>query len=627
MRCLALLLAFCAPAAFAQATLNAPPTAPAGAKLQITVAGSKDPRDFVTIVPKGSREGAYDAYVYVPKSGPGPVTMAAPANAGEYEIRLLGAATPYPTLARRPLRVDAVQAALDAPAQVAAGAQVSVRWTGPNNERDYIAIGNAQRPYILYKYTREGSPLTLVAPDEPGAYEVRYFLGAGDVVIGRRALTVGSVSASISIPERVAAGADFKITWKGPNNARDFITIVKAGAPAQQYGAYAYTSKGSPLEMRAPDSAGEYEVRYLTGQSYATLASAKLTLTAVTASLQAPAQAMAGATVAVRWEGPNNAKDYVTIVPKGAREGEYDNYEYTARGNPIQVRTPIAAGEYELRYSTGQSYNTLARAPIRIVPAKEEPGLVSVTAASALPSGSAVEIILDASGSMLQRIGKERRIDIARQTLTKLVTTTIPAGTPFAMRVFGRMEDSCQSDLDVPLAPLDPQALSAKIAALEAKNNAKTAIGASLEQVSSDLRTVQGERLVIVLTDGEETCGGDPAAAIEKLKKAGMTVRINIVGFAIDDAKLATTFRHWSDLGNGAYFDAKDAKGLNEALSQAMRPAFEVVDAKGLVVAEGMAGGEPVRVMPGNYTVRLAGRKGSGQTVSVRAKETATARF
>ncbi|MGH8187535.1 MAG: vWA domain-containing protein, partial [Steroidobacteraceae bacterium] len=273
------------------------------------------------------------------------------------------------------------------------------------------------------------------------------------------------------------------------------------------------------------------------------------------------------------------------------------------------------------------SYNTLARAPIRIAPAKEEPGLVAVSVASALPAGGAVEIILDASGSMLQRIGKERRIDIARQTLTKLVTTTIPAGTPLAMRVFGRMEDSCQSDLDVPLAPLDPKALSAKIATLEAKNNAKTAIGASLEQVASDLRTVQGERLVILITDGEETCGGDAAAAIEKLKKAGATVRINIVGFAIDDAKLATTFRHWSDLGSGAYFDAKDAKGLNDALSQAVRPAFEVVNANGQVVAEGLAGGEPVRVMPGNYTVRLTGRKGAGQPVSVRAKETVTARL
>jgi hypothetical protein len=89
--------------------------------------------------------------------------------------------------------------------------------------------------------------------------------------------------------------------------------------------------------------------------------------------------------------------------------------------------------------------------------------------------------------------------------------------------------------------------------------------------VASDLRAVQGERLVILLTDGEETCGGDPAAAIEKLKKAGATVRVNIVGLAIDDAKLAATFRYWADAGSGSYFDAQGATALNDAMAKAMR--------------------------------------------------------
>jgi hypothetical protein len=59
---------------------------------------------------------------------------------------------------------------------------------------------------------------------------------------------------------------------------------------------------------------------------------------------------------------------------------------------------------------------------------------------------------------------------------------------------------------------------------------------------------------------------------------------------------------------------------LNEAMAQAMRPGFEVVDAQGNVVAEGLAGAEAVRVLPGTYTVRLAGRK-TGQSVTVTAKQ------
>lgn len=403
---------------------------------------------------------------------------------------------------------------------------------------------------------------------------------------------------------------------------------MKVGSADKHYGPYEYASKGNPLQLRAPDAAGEYEVRYLMGQSYATLGVAKLTVAANTASVSGPAEAVAGTNIPVSWKGPNNQGDYINLVPKGARDGDSSgNYAYTARGNPLKVLAPLKAGDYELRYSTGQSHATLGRAAIRITPAKAEPGLVSVTAANALPPGSAVEIILDASGSMLQRIGKDRRIDIARQTLTKLTSSVIPAGTPFAFRVFGREEDSCRTDLDIALGPLDPAAVGAKIAKLEAKNGARTPIGASLEKVSADLAAVKGDRLVVLLTDGEETCGGDAAAAIEKLKKAGVAIRVNIVGFAIDDEKLAATFRHWADTGNGGYFDAKDAAGLNAALAQAMRPGFEVADAQGQAVAEGLAGGDPVSVMPGTYSVRLKGQKVAAQPVTVRAKETSPVKF
>lgn len=452
---------------------------------------------------------------------------------------------------------------------------------------------------------------------------MRYFLGNGDKVIAARPLTIGGVTASVTAPAQVAAGSKFSVSWQGPNNAQDFITIVKAGTPEKIYDRYEYTKKGNPLQLLAPDQPGEYEVRYLTGQTSATLARAKFTIGAISASLQGPATAVAGSSFPVTWKGPNSHLDYLTIVAKGAGEGVSDNYEYAARGNPVKLLAPLAAGEYELRYSTGQSHTTLARAAIKITPAKQEPGFVAVTVASGLGAGSgAVEIILDASGSMLQRIGSQRRIDIAKQTLIKLTSSTIPAGTPFALRAFGRELDSCQTDLEIPLGPLNPAAVGAKINALEAKNGAKTPIGASLEKVATDLQKASGERLVVLVTDGEETCGGDPAAAIEKLKQAGIGVRVNIVGFAIDDPKLAATFRHWSDLGSGTYFDAKDAAGLGNALSQAMRPGFEVVNAQGQVVADGLAGGEPARVTPGDYTVRLKGKKNRSRPVTVKPKET-----
>jgi hypothetical protein len=104
-------------------------------------------------------------------------------------------------------------------------------------------------------------------------------------------------------------------------------------------------------------------------------------------------------------------------------------------------------------------------------------------------------------------------------------------------------------------------------------------------------------------------------------------VRVNIVGFAIDDPKLAATLRHWADVAGGAYFEARDASGLDSAMTQATKLGFAIVSAQNQVVAEGTVGGEPVSVLPGSYTVRLDGTAGRSQPVMVKSKETSTVRF
>ena len=62
--------------------------------------------------------------------------------------------------------------------------------------------------------------------------------------------------------------------------------------------------------------------------------------------------------------------------------------------------------------------------------------------------------------------------------------------------------------------------------------------------------------------------------------------------------------------------------GTERGKAQAMRPGFEVVEHKAHRRRRA-GGGEPVRVLPGNYTVRLAGRKNG--TERPRAREGKTA--
>jgi von Willebrand factor type A domain len=257
--------------------------------------------------------------------------------------------------------------------------------------------------------------------------------------------------------------------------------------------------------------------------------------------------------------------------------------------------------EYQLTYATKF---------IAPPPPDNRPGTLAVVGAnqgdpSKVPVASnvAVELILDTSGSMLDRLEGKRRIDIAESVLTHLVEDKLPAGVPLALRVFGDTPSSCDTRLAVPLGPLDPQGVVAQINGLHVLSSVNTPIGAALKQVASDLASVTGPRIVVLMTDGEENCGGNPAAAVRALAKGGIDVHVNIVGFQIGQKSLRSQMAGWAKLGHGTFFNATSGSDLNAALAQAVSAPFQVQDKDGKVVATGTVNGSPISLKPGTYHV------------------------
>ncbi len=223
------------------------------------------------------------------------------------------------------------------------------------------------------------------------------------------------------------------------------------------------------------------------------------------------------------------------------------------------------------------------------------------------PDGlGAVALILDASGSMLKPIDGKRRIDIAKDAIARSIDEILPGGLPLALRVYGHREaGSCHTDLEIPLAPLDKTAFFQRLETIEAINLARTPIADSLVAVASDLASAEGRKLVVLLTDGEETCDGDPLAAIETLRGSGMDVRINVVGFALDDESMKQEFATWAAKGGGEYFDAAEEASLVAAMGESLRVPFSVLDATGNEVAEGRVDGAVLELEPGRYQLRI----------------------
>jgi Mg-chelatase subunit ChlD len=233
------------------------------------------------------------------------------------------------------------------------------------------------------------------------------------------------------------------------------------------------------------------------------------------------------------------------------------------------------------------------------------PGKIQVNTSRG-STNTAVEIILDASGSMYKKLGTTTRIATAKSVLKDLMQTSLPEGMPVALRIYGhRKPKACDTKLEMPLQPFKPQKGIRIIEKVDPKDRSKTPLGESLTLVAEDLKNATGQKLVILLTDGEESCDGDPEAAIRSLRESGMDIRVNIVGLAIDSAKTNQQFSHWAKIGGGIYFEANDSKELKSALEKALFPKYQLLDNNGDVVLESVADGSPVQVPAGNYQLKV----------------------
>ncbi len=237
-----------------------------------------------------------------------------------------------------------------------------------------------------------------------------------------------------------------------------------------------------------------------------------------------------------------------------------------------------------------------------------DPGSIGVVARPDLVANSnAIEVILDASGSMgISLPSGQSRWEAATEVLLDLAENAFPAGVPLALRVYGHLEPAtCHMSLELPLEPFETERFQAAVLGVEPKLLSQTPLADSILAAGDDLADADGRRMVLLITDGEESCGGDPGAAILALRDAGIET-VNIVGLALpDDEQVQATFAAWAELGGGVYYDTTSGEELAAALNQIIQPEFVVFDPDGSEVARGHVNSDAVIVPSGVYRVHV----------------------
>jgi Ca-activated chloride channel homolog len=168
--------------------------------------------------------------------------------------------------------------------------------------------------------------------------------------------------------------------------------------------------------------------------------------------------------------------------------------------------------------------------------------------------------LLDGSGSMLEKWGgpNETKLSIARSILSRIVdslrqNTKIDLG----LRVYGHQfppgQNNCKdTKLEVGFKAKNHSLIIEKINQIKPKG--VTPIAYALQQAAGDFPVQPGYRnILILITDGIESCGGDPCAVSLALQKKGVFLQPYIIGLGMAAEKsldCAGTFMNADTPGN-----------------------------------------------------------------------------
>lgn len=182
------------------------------------------------------------------------------------------------------------------------------------------------------------------------------------------------------------------------------------------------------------------------------------------------------------------------------------------------------------------------------------------------PALTRILFLLDGSSSMSEAWSSTTKIEAARKIIAKIADSlNASSDVQLSLRIYGHLFNSTEMNctdtrLEVPFASHNAREIKNGLSALRPRGI--TPIAYSLEQTANDFPTdLRARNVVVLVTDGEESCKGDPCEVSMRLQQKHIFLRPFVLGLNLNpDAA-----QKMECIGN--YFNAESPEALGKIMS------------------------------------------------------------
>lgn len=185
-------------------------------------------------------------------------------------------------------------------------------------------------------------------------------------------------------------------------------------------------------------------------------------------------------------------------------------------------------------------------------------------------------ILLDASSSMLLNVGGEQKMEIAKSAVRSFANS-IGKTSDVSLYVYGHAgtqndqdkQLSCTTIDEVyPLQKFSEKAFHEAVEQVEAKG--WTPLAGAIQKAREDYP--EGDVTLYIVSDGAETCDGDPVAEAKALAGENTNRKVNIIGFQVDQTS-ENQLKAVAEAGNGEYMRADTLEEMNRTITETWLPS------------------------------------------------------